>query len=160
VTIERGRARGWEVTVNSPRLFQRAQVHAAYAWLKLEGQGAVTGGLTDFSPPSDYFLVDHDQRNTLNVGGDVRLPWSSFAATNVYYGSGFVDGDNAPEHLPGHTTFDLALGKSIGERLSIAVHMLNVANRRFLLDNSETFNGTHYADPRQIYATVTYRFRY
>jgi outer membrane receptor for ferrienterochelin and colicin len=160
VAIERGRARGWEVTVRSPRVFQRAQIHAAYAWLKLEGRGAVTGGLTDFCPPGGYFLLDHDQRHTLNVGGDVRLPWSTFAATNVYYGSGFLDGDNPPQHLPGHKTFDISLGKSIGEKLSLAVHILNVANRRFLLDNSETFNGTHYADPRQIYASVTYHFHF
>ena len=37
---------------------------------------------------------------------------------------------------------------------------LNAANRRFLLDNSPTFGGTHYADPRQIYAGVRYRFHY
>jgi hypothetical protein len=40
------------------------------------------------------------------------------------------------------------------------VHSLNVANRRFLLDNSETFGGTHYADPRQIFAEVRYQFRF
>jgi hypothetical protein len=33
----------------------------------------VNGGLTDFSPPEGYFLLDHDQRNTLHVGGNVNL---------------------------------------------------------------------------------------
>ena len=37
---------------------------------------------------------------------------------------------------------------------------LNLANRRFLLDNSQTFGGTHYADPRQIYLQVRYRFHW
>ena len=35
---------------------------------------------------------------------------------------------------------------------------INVANRRFLLDNSPTFGGTHYFDPRQIYVEVRRRF--
>jgi outer membrane receptor protein involved in Fe transport len=37
---------------------------------------------------------------------------------------------------------------------------LNVANRRYLLDNSETFGGTHYGEPRQIYVQMRYRFRF
>jgi hypothetical protein len=37
---------------------------------------------------------------------------------------------------------------------------LNVGNRRFLLDNSETFGGTHYADPRQLYMQMRYRFHF
>jgi outer membrane receptor protein involved in Fe transport len=62
--------------------------------------------------------------------------------------------------LEKHTTFDLSLGKAIAENLTIGVTALNLANRRFLLDNSETFGGTHYADPRQIYVQVRYRFHY
>ena len=65
-----------------------------------------------------------------------------------------------PAHLPGHTTFDLSLGKSVAENLTLSVTALNLANRRFLLDNSETFGGTHYAEPRQIYVQVRYRFHY
>ena len=37
---------------------------------------------------------------------------------------------------------------------------LNAANRRFLLDNSQTFGGRHFADPRQVFAQVRYRFHY
>jgi len=33
---------------------------------------------------------------------------------NVRYGSGFLDGDG-PDHLPGHTTFDVSFGKGFGE---------------------------------------------
>jgi len=40
------------------------------------------------------------------------------------------------------------------------VTALNLTNRRFLLDNSVTFGGTHYADPRQIYMQLRYRFHY
>ena len=42
----------------------------------------------------------------------------------------------------------------------VGVTALNLANRRFLLDNSQTFGGTHYAEPRQIYAQVRYRFHF
>jgi outer membrane receptor protein involved in Fe transport len=79
----------------------------------------------------------------------------------LYYGSGFTNGTSeTPAHLPGHTTFDLSLSKSLGENVTLSLTALNLANRRFLLDNSPTFGGTHYADPRQIYAQVRYRFHY
>ncbi|MDR3718238.1 MAG: hypothetical protein P4K98_05505 [Bryobacteraceae bacterium] len=33
----------------------------------------------------------------------------------------------------------------------------NIASK---LDNSQTFGGTHYAEPRQIYAQIRYRFHW
>ena len=111
-----------------------------------------------------YDPVDHDQRNTLNVGFNANLPWQTFASTNVYYGSGFTNGDpNARypgNYLPAHTTFDFSLGKSFLEKYSLSVTALNVANRRVLMDNSLTFGGFHYNDPRQIYVEFRYRFHY
>ncbi len=108
--------------------------------------------------------MDHDQRNTLNVGFNASLPWETFASTNVYYGSGFSNGiqdaQYPGEYLPGHTTFDISLGKNLGEKFGVSVTALNVANRRVELDNSLTFGGFHYNDPRAIYAEVRYRFHY
>jgi outer membrane receptor protein involved in Fe transport len=82
----------------------------------------------------------------------------------VYYGSGFTNGmPNAQfpgSHLPQHTTFDLSLGKTFAEKYSVSVTALNVANRRVLLDNSLTFGGFHFNDPREIYVEVRYRFHY
>ena len=119
----------------------------------------MSGGLTDFSPPVAGFLLDHDQRHTLSTGFDVTLPRRGWAAGNVSYGSGFAN-NGGPVHLPGRTTVDLSLGKSFGESWGVSVHSLNVANRRFLLDNSQTFGGMHYADPRQIFVELRYRFKY
>ena len=83
------------------------------------------------------------------------------AGGNLYYGSGFTDGcSDAPAHLQEHTTFDFSIGKSLRENITVSLTALNLANRRFLLDNSQTFGGTHYADPRQIYVQVRYRFHY
>jgi outer membrane receptor protein involved in Fe transport len=62
--------------------------------------------------------------------------------------------------LPGHTVFDLSFGKGFGEDWLLAVQAVNVANRRFLLDNSNTFGGTHFVEPRQIYIEVKYSFHY
>ena len=59
-----------------------------------------------------------------------------------------------------NTTFDISIGKTFAEKFTVSVTALNMTNRRFLLDNSETFGGTHYADPRQIYMQLRYRFRY
>jgi outer membrane cobalamin receptor len=165
LTIGGALIQGWELTLRSPRLWQRGQVHLAYSNQIAKARGAITGGLTDFSPPQGYFPLDHDQRNTLDVGFDANLGWKSFVAANVSYGSGFVNGEYNPPvapnlYLPGHTTFDLSLGKEFGERFSVSVSALNVANRHLLIDNSLTFGGTHYNNPREIYAEFRYRFHY
>jgi len=123
---------------------------------------------TEVCPPGIYLCpLDHDQRNTLNVGGDVTLPWRSYASTNVYYGSGFTNGQEGVrgwpypgQYLPGHTTFDLSLGKDFGDRFSASVSALNVANRRVIYDDSLTYGGFHWNLPRQIYVQVRYRFHY
>jgi hypothetical protein len=160
ITIDGALIRGWELTVRSPRLWRRGQVHLAYSNQVAYGNGAISGGLTDFTPPAGFFTLDHDQRNTLNVGFDANLPWHTFVSTNVYYGSGFSNGTPPPSHLPGHTTFDLSVGKAFGESFSASATALNVANRHLLLDNSLTFGGFHYNNPREIYGEVRYRFHY
>ena len=124
LTIDGARLYGWEVTVRSPQIAHRGEVYLSYAYAHAQGSGAVSGGLTDFSPPeSGYFLLDHDQTHTLHAGFNFRLPWRTTAGGNLYYGSGFTDGSSdVPAHLPGHTTFDLSLGKSIAENLTHLGH--------------------------------------
>ena len=164
---------GWELTLRSPRLWHRGQFHLAYANQIAKATSPITGGLICPPPvsptcgldiPPGYSPVDHDQRNTLNFGFNSNLPWQSFASFNVYYGSGFTNGMPGAQYpgayLPQHTTFDIALGKSFGEKYSLSVDAVNVANRRVLLDNSLTFGGFHYNDPRQIYAEFRYRFHF
>jgi hypothetical protein len=163
ITIARARIRGWEMTLRSPRLANRAQVYLTYSNQIAEGSGGITGGLINSPstlPGGDYFLLDHDQRNTLHFGGNFTLPRHSYASTDLYYASGFSNGAPPPSHLLPHTTFDMTLGKSFGERFSVAVNAINVANRRVLLDNSQTFGGTHYLNQREIYVQVRYKFHY
>ena len=164
ITISQAVIRGWEFTLRSPRIAHRGQIHLAYSNQIAEGALPISGGLTNFSPPSSLFPLDHDQRNTLNVGGDVALPWRSYASTNVYYGSGFSNafpGQPYPgDKLPQHATFGLSVGKDFGEGFSVSLNALNVANRRVELDNSQTFGGFHWNYPREIYAEVRYRFHY
>jgi len=164
VTIAQAVIRGWEATLRSPRIAHRAQIHLAYSNQIAEGGGAITGGLTDFSLPGGLSPLDHDQRNTLNVGGDLILPRRSYASANVYCGSGFSNafpGQPYPgNYLPQHTTFDLTAGKDFGEKYSISLNAMNVANRRVQLDNSVTFGGFHWNAPREIYAEFRYRFHY
>ena len=159
LTIERVRIRAFELTARSPQLFKRGQFYLAYSHQYAEGKGAVTGGLTDFSPPADLFFLDHDQRDTLSSGFTVSLPTSSYLSGNVRYGSGFLNGDG-PNHLPGHTTLDVSFGKSFGEYWLVALQAVNLTNHRFLLDSANTFGGTHFVEPRQIYVEVRYRFHY
>jgi outer membrane receptor protein involved in Fe transport len=162
LTIAGARLYGWEVSIRSPQIFRSGEVYVSYAYAHAEGAGDITGGLTDFSPPrSGYFLLDHDQRHTLHAGFNFSLRRGITAGGNLYYGSGFTDGtSDVPAHLQEHTTFDLSVGKTLRENLSVSVTALNLTNRRFLLDNSTTFGGTHYADPRQIYVQLRYRFHF
>ena len=173
VTVDGALVRAWELTLHSPRLWRYGQAHLAYSNQIAEQRGNITGGLICVPIASsacdagfNYTPVDHDQRNTLNAGLNATLPWRTTASTNVYYGSGFTNGDPDPStpypnaYLPQHTTFDLALGRSFGENLSVSMTATNAANRRVLLDNSLTFGGFHYNDPREIFAEVRYRFHY
>ena len=164
ITIDGAKVRGWELTLRSPRIAHRGQIHLAYSNQVADGKLPITGGFTNFAPPTPLFALDHDQRNTLNVGGDVSLPWRSYASTNIYYGSGFSNafqGQPYPgDHLPQHTTFDLSVGKDFGERVSASLNALNVANRRVELDNSQTFGGFHWNNPREIFVELRYRFHY
>jgi hypothetical protein len=164
ITVSEARIRAWELTLRSPRFAHRAQVHLAYSNQIAEGSGTITGGLTNYTPSPELTPLDHDQRNTLNVGSDVTLPWRSYASTNVYYGSGFSNAfPGAPylgNYLPQHTTVDLSLGKDFGEHFTASLSALNVTNHRVEYDNSLTFGGYHWNLPREIYVQVRYRFRY
>jgi outer membrane cobalamin receptor len=175
ITWDAALIQGWELTLGSPNLWKRGQLHLAYSNQIAQATAPITGGL--ICPPDNlqcplliapgYSPVDHDQRNTLNVGFNATLPWQVFAATNVYYGSGFTNGlFGTPEaqypgpYLPAHTTFDVSAGKNFREKYSISVTALNAANRRVQLDNSLTFGGFHWNEPREIYAEFRYRFHF
>lgn len=171
VTIDGALINAWEVTLRSPRIWNRGQFHLAYSNQVAKARGAITGGLICF-PATDpacaadpnFGPLDHDQRNTLSVGGEASLLWRSFVSTNVYYGSGFTNGSPNAEfpgaYLPGHTTVDLTLGKNFGEKFTASVTGLNIANRHLLIDNSLTFGGFHFNDPREIYAEFKWKFHY
>ncbi len=173
VTVDGALIQAWELTLRSPSLWRHGQAHLAYSNQIARQRGAITGGLVCYpisSPQCDvtpgYIALDHDQRNTLNMGLNMNLPWRIYGSTNVYYGSGFSNGYQDPPspysgaYLPQHTTFDLSLGKTFGEKTVVSINALNVANRRVLLDNSLTFGGFHYNDPRQIYGQVRFYFHY
>jgi hypothetical protein len=172
ITWDAALIQGWELTLRSPNLWHRGQFHLAYSNQIAQATSPITGGLIcpttmpacPAYPQPGYGPVDHDQRNTLNLGFSASLPWQSYASTNVYYGSGFHNafpGQPYPgNYLPGHTTFDFSVGKNFSEKYSISVTALNVANRRVELDNSLTFGGFHWNDPREIYAEFRYHFHF
>ena len=176
ITWQSALIQGWELTLRSPNIGRYGRFHLAYSNQIAQASAPITGGLIcpsasdpncGLNIPPGYSPVDHDQRNTLNVGFNSTLPWKTYAAVNAYYGSGFSNGlYGTPQqqypgiYLPQHTTFDLSLGKDFGERLSVSVSALNVANRRVQLDNSQTFGGFHWNDPRQIYGEIRYHFHF
>ena len=169
LTTQYARVNAWELTLRSPQLWRRLRTHLAYSNQLAQFMGTITGGLSNFGVQEGWAPLDHDQRNTLNVGFDLRLPWSSSLNGNVNYGSGFSNGaagsfpglvPPAPEYLPGHTTLDLSVSKSFRERFSVAIDGLNITNSHLLIDDSLTFGGFHFNDPREVYAEFRYRFHY
>ncbi len=172
ITWDYALIQGWELTLRSPNLWHHGQFHLAYANQIAQASSPITGGLIcppgntncPLDIPPGLAPVDHDQRNTLNFGYNTSLPWHSYASTNIYYGSGFTNGlpgvQYPGNYLPEHTTFDLALGKTFAEKYTVSLTALNVANRRVQLDNSLTFGGFHWNDPRQIYGEFRFRFNY
>src|SRR5271165_6983629 len=168
---------GWDLTLRSPMIAHRVQGHLVYANQIAQATSPITGGLVCPDPndmscplfiPPGLSPVDHDQRNTLNLGGNTSLPWRSYASVNMYYGSGFTNGlygtplaQYPGQYLPAHTTVDLSVGKSFAEgRYAASVTALNVGNVRVQLDNSLTFGGFHWNEPRQVYGEFRWRFHY
>jgi hypothetical protein len=176
ITVQGSLVLAWELTIRSPHLWHFGQAHLSYSNQLAQQIGPITSGLVCVGAsanPGDpcyvapgYSALDHDQRNTLNVGFNGNLPYRIFGSFNVYYGSGFSNGDTSSpspytgSYLPSHTTADLALGKDFGERCTVTLNAINVGNTRVLLDNSLTFGGFHYNDPRQLYAELRYRFKF
>jgi hypothetical protein len=175
IAVDGALVRAWEMTLHSPSLWRQGQFHVTYSNQIAEQRGDIIGGFTCSLPGDpactpgdfDYSPVDHDQRNTLNTGFTASLPWRTWFATNVYYGSGFTNGlaganegpYNGP-YLPVHTTFDASVGRSVGERWRLSATVINVTNHRVLLDNSITIGGFHYNDPRMFAVEARYRFHF
>jgi outer membrane receptor for ferrienterochelin and colicin len=160
LTLERARIRGWEISASSPVIVRRVSWRFAYSHQHAEWNGGITGGfISDASCEDPLCFLDHDQRDTLSTGFNFQMPWRIWTDFNLNYGSGFLDGEG-PEHLLPHTTVDLSLGKSFGENWSLRLTGLNLSNHRYLIDNSNTFGGTHYVNPREISVQLKYRFHF
>ena len=167
LTTQEALIRGWELTLRSPRLWKRVETHLAYSNQIAEFMGTITGGLTipGAPPQAGWAPLDHDQRNTLSVGFAANLPWKTLLSGNVTYGSGFTNGADdgtpeSPQYLAAHTTVDLGASKSIGERWTVSVNGVNIGNSHLLIDDSLTFGGFHYDEPREVYGELRYRFHY
>jgi outer membrane receptor protein involved in Fe transport len=153
---------GRELTVRSPAFWPYGQVHLAYSNQTAECFGPITGGLVVPGTACGYppIGLDHDQRNTLNLGYNADLPGQFFIGSNVSVNSGLSNGFAGPSHLPSYTVFDLTVGRNITRDLTVSITGLNVTNRHLLTDNSLTFGGVHWNDPFQIYAELRYKFHY
>jgi hypothetical protein len=153
--------KGYELTVRSPPFWRYGRVRLAYSNQTADAFGAITGGLISLpNVTGGYYALDHDQRNTLNLGYEVNLPLRFFLSANLSVNSGLSNGDAPPSHLPSYAALDLSAGRNVSRYLSISVTALNLTNRHLLTDNSLTFGGIHWNDPFQIYAELRYKFHY
>ena len=153
---------GRELTVRSPAAWAYGQVHLAYSNQTADCFGSVTGGLVVAgtacgTPP---IALDHDQRNTLNLGYNANLPYRFFIGTNLAVNSGLSNGDGGSSHLASYAILDVTVGRHISRDLAVSITALNVGNRHLLTDNSLTFGGVHWNNPFQVYAELRYGFHY
>jgi hypothetical protein len=166
ITDQGALIKGRELTVRSPPFWEYGQVHLAYSNQTADCFGPITGGLVvPGTACGNYIALDHDQRNTLNLGYNANLPLQFFVGSNLSVNSGLSNGfagppSYEPSHLPSYVVLDLTIGCHISRDLALSITGLNVTNRHLLTDNSLTFSGVHWSNPLQIYAQLRYKFQY
>jgi len=162
ITDQAALIRGREITLRSPAFWPYGQVHLAFSNQTADCSGAITGGLvvTGTACGNPPIALDHDQRNTANLGYNGKLPLGFFIGSNLGVNSGLSNGFPPPSHLSGYAVLDLTAGRNISRDLSVSVTALNVTNKHLLTDDSLTFGGVHWNNPFQIYAELRYKFHY
>ena len=166
ITDQGALIRGRELTVRSPPFWKYGQVHLAYSNQTAQCFGSISGGLVvPGTACGDYVSLDHDQRNTLNVGYNVNLPMGYFLGSNLSVNSGLMNGFAGPptwqpSHLPSYAILDLSAGRNFTRNLQVSVTGLNVTDEHLLTDNALTFGGVHWNNPFEIYAELLYKFHY
>jgi hypothetical protein len=167
LTAPNARIWGFQASLRSPLVARRLRLHASFADMTAQYLGQPLGGLLEGAGEPDdgtdctkaYCYLDHDQRVTVTTGFQLLMPWRTNLSANVVYGSGVLAGDG-PNHLPTHTTADAYFSKSFGERVQLGMTVLNLANSRFPFDVSSSFAGSHFNNPREIYGSIRYRFKF
>ncbi len=181
VTIDGALVRAWELSLRSPRLWHLGQAHLAYSNQIAEQRGSHhrrphlrSRHLTPVRrrlrlrtrrPRPAQHPQRRLQRHTplAHLRLHQRLLRLRLRQRQLHPDvppQDQTDPRYPNPYLPQHTTFDLSVGKTFSEKLSASVTATNVANHRVLLDNSLTFGGFHYNDPRQIYGELRYRFKF
>ncbi len=121
---------GWELTLRSPRLWRRGQFHLAYSNQIAQATSPITGGL--ICPPAMTVMPARippgystgRPRSAKHVERGFQCESSvagvRFDQCVLRLGLHQRDSTRAPypgNYLPGHTTFDISLGKSFRETL-------------------------------------------
>ena len=160
LTTPNARIWGTEASLRSPLLLHRLRIRAAFSDLTAQYKGTPDGGLIAPVPEECNFVfcyLDHDQRVNLTSGFQLNLPKRTWLSGNAVYGSGVLKADG-PDHLDPHLTGDIMFGKAWGEQWTLGLTVLNISNSRFPFDVNSSFAGTHFNNPREVIASVRYRF--
>ena len=162
----------WELTIRSPRLWHFGRAHLSYSNQIAQQIGGITGGLPAGSychrpllrPLRLYRRSTTTSATPSTSASTATCPTASAApSTSTTAPASPMDTRTAIallRPLPASHTTDLSLWQVLRRALYRLHHALNVANARVLLDNSLTFGGFHYNDPRQLYAELRYRFKF
>ena len=173
VTIDGALIQAWELTLRTPHLWRYGQGHLAYSNQIAQQRGNITGGLICIpigSPACDAGFNLHSARPRPTQHSECRLQRYASQAhlrfdqcllwlrlqQRLSQSSVALFGQLSSRAY----YVRLIRGKDHRRAVLLSVSCLNVANYRILLDNSLTFGGFHYNDPRQIYGEVRYRFKF
>ena len=84
LTDTRALIRGWELTLRSPRIAHRAQIHLAYSNQIAEGGGVITGGLNNTTSALQTLTAPSPTFARLTMTSATRSTW---AATSAFPGA-------------------------------------------------------------------------
>lgn len=107
------------------------------------------------APPFDWFDADHDQRWDANFGKEVRFANGRWLTFTSEFGSGLSTGASCDTcKVPPHWTFDTELGAPLGARATAILAVRNLLDDRYAITINSSLQGTHFAEPRSVDATI------
>jgi len=114
--------------------------------------------MTDFEPPGEGYFPSIMTSGTPSVPSSRGAPPAFLGHYHSCLWLGFLKATDCLS--PPAYDFQRFSRRRIGESWSLALTALNATNHRYLLDEGNSFEGTHFADPRRISLELRYHFHY
>ena len=162
VTVQGALIQAWELTLRSPQSWRYGQFHLAYSNQIAQQIGPITGGLICYPPDSaglrccaGIFAAGSRPAQHAECGLQRQTSLSRLRLVQCVLRLGILQRVSRTLRRPiqattcRHTQRRICRsGNHLARKFTVSATAINVANTRVLLDNSLTFGGFHYNDPR------------